>query len=105
MAIERTELSGSLNGNAMEPVASTPAAQNQAAPEPGENKQRRRESSAKKDSGRDKPSPDADGIDGWAVEQVEKAEKAEQTEQTEQAKRAEQTVEEDRPPHRIDSLA
>ncbi|MGB7602627.1 MAG: hypothetical protein WBM24_20160 [Candidatus Sulfotelmatobacter sp.] len=91
MAIERTELSGSLNGNAMEPVASTPGPQNQAAPEP-----RRRESSAKKDSERGKSFPSTNGIDGEAIERVEKVE---------QAENAEQVVEEDRPPHRVDSLA
>lgn len=100
MAIERTELYGSLNGSEMAPVASTPAIQNQASPEPGESESRKnqprgRESAAKKDSERGKSSPNASGMDEVGIEQVEKVEQSEPTEQ----------VEEDGPPHRVDSLA
>lgn len=105
MAIERTELSGSLNGSEMAPVASTPAIQNQASPEPEEsqsgesgsrkNQPRGRESAAKKDSERGKSSPNASGMDEVGIEQVEKVEQSEPTQQ----------VAEDGPPHRVDSLA
>lgn len=91
MAIERVELSGSTSGEEMAPVASTPAAQNQAAPAPGENKPRGRESSAKKDSERDTSSPETSGIDRGLVP-VPELEPAGQ-------------ADDDRPPHRVDSQA
>jgi hypothetical protein len=75
MAIDRADLSGSPDVNPMAPVVLTSAAQNQAAPEGGQSKPRRREPSAEKDPAEKDPAEESPAADT------------------------------DRPPHRIDSLA
>jgi hypothetical protein len=78
MAVERADLSGSVNIEQTLPVASAPAAQGQASPEGGQAKPRRR------------PPPEE-----ASAESAEEALNQEETDQEEP----------DPPPHRIDSLA
>jgi hypothetical protein len=88
MAIEKTELSGSLNVDEMLPVASTPAGQNRGAHDAAQNQPRRREPTSEKDS------PDAPAED-----------KDKDEDKDEDTDKDKDTGETDRPPHRIDSLA
>ncbi|MGA8837766.1 MAG: hypothetical protein WB538_19205 [Candidatus Sulfotelmatobacter sp.] len=92
MAIEKADLSGSLNRNEMAPVVLTSTAQNRGAPNAEERQPRRREPSAEKDS-----EPPAEG--------TENAEDTDKTEQTKETEQTEDTENNTRPPHRIDRLA
>lgn len=83
MAIEKADLSGSLNRDEMASVVLTPAAQNRGAPDAGENQPRQREPSTEKNSAE----PSAEG-----------SEKTEDRQEQE-------TEDSGRPPHRIDRLA
>jgi|HubBroStandDraft_1064217.scaffolds.fasta_scaffold279071_2 hypothetical protein len=84
MAIEKAELSGSLNVDEMLPVTSTPAGQSRGANDAAQNQPRRREATSEKDS----PEPPAEDDD--------------KDKNKDKNKDAEET---DRPPHRVDSLA
>jgi len=59
MAIEKTDLSGSLSPEQTTPVAATPPVQGQASPEGGQGKARRREPSSETDD-QEQPVEDSD---------------------------------------------
>jgi hypothetical protein len=111
MAIEKVELSGTLNADEMLPVASTPAGQNRSASDAEQNQPRRREPASEKDSFE----PPAEGEDKYTEKYRDKDDDRDQDHQDKDGKagkdqdenkhKDKDSGETDRPPRRIDSLA